>query len=273
LQFADIFAELAPAMEDIFGAGCGTVVVALASTCRRLATLQSSFLQNLMEAFHCWQPESRQVKIVHLVSRLVTFEVAATGGQDGQPEFPIHYMGSQIVQTLLHFNKPIKLVQSLLETETAQLKDMACDPCGSFIIDAFVASEHVGEKSREKLIHKLQGVYFSLATSKHGSRSLDALWQSSDIKGRLVIGEELLQKEAALTSNMFGRILSDKYALPLLKKNKADWKTSQEKDNKKRKLFAELIDAPALDQEVSTKKTKRSKKKKTSPENETLEAG
>ena len=112
--------------------------------------------QNLMEAFHCWQPESRQVKIVHLVSRLVTFEVAATGGQDGQPEFPIHYMGSQIVQTLLHFNKPIKLVQSLLETETAQLKDMACDPCGSFIIDAFVASEHVGEKSREKLIHKLQ---------------------------------------------------------------------------------------------------------------------
>jgi len=29
----------------------------------------------------------------------------------------------------------------------------------------------------------------------------------------------------------------------------------------------------ALDQEVSTKKTKRSKKKKTSPENETLEAG
>ncbi len=90
----------------------------------------------------------------------------------------------------------------------------------------------------------MQGVYFSLATSKHGSRSLDALWQSSDIKGRLVIGEELLQKEAALTSNMFGRILSDKYALPLLKKNKADWKTSQEKDNKKRKLFAELIDAP-----------------------------
>ena len=109
---------------------------------------------------------------------------------------------------------------------------------------------------------------------------MDALWQSCDIKLRSVIGEELLQKEAALTSNMFGRILTDKYALPLLKKQKSDWKANQEKESKKRTLFADLIvkdegnernecdveysDRPSVhfpEPEPARKKTKRSKKK------------
>ncbi len=126
-------------------------------------------------------------------------------------------------------------------------------------------------------------MYFTLATSKHGSRALDALWQSCDIKWRSIIGEELLQKEAALTSNMFGRILMDKYALPLLKKQKSDWKANQEKESKKRTLFADLIvkdegsernecdvecsftDRPSVhfpEPEPARKKTKRSKEKK-----------
>ena len=197
-----------------------------------------------MQTFHCLEPESRQTKIVPLVSRLITYEIASgsvSGSGDEVPTFPVHYIGSQIVQTLLHFNKPIKLVNSLLEMETSQLKELLCDPCGSHVMDALVAGEYVGEKSREKLAQKLQGVYYSLASSKHGSRSLDALWEASDIKWRVLIGEELLQKEAALAATLFGRILSDKYALPLLKKQKSDWKTSQENMTKKRKLFADLI--------------------------------
>ena len=119
-------------------------------------------IQHLMRTFHCFDPESRQIRIVPLVSRLVTFEVFSSGDQDGQPTFPVHYIGSQIVQTLLHFNKPIKIVNSLLEMETSQLKDLLCDPCGSHIMDAFVAGQYVGEKSREKLTHKLQ-----VGTSPH----------------------------------------------------------------------------------------------------------
>ncbi len=36
-------------MEDIFAAGCGTVVLGMANACKRLSTLQAKFLQvNLM---------------------------------------------------------------------------------------------------------------------------------------------------------------------------------------------------------------------------------
>lgn len=194
-----------------------------------------------METFHCFTPEARQTKIVPLVSRLVTFEVAEQPGDD-QQTFPIHIIGSQIIQALLHFGKPIKIVQSLLEMDTSQLRDLFCDSFGSRIMDAFVSAEFVGEKSRDKMIQKLEGSYYSLATTKFGSRALDALWRASAVKTRVSIGEELLQKETALQGNYFGRIIAENYALPLLKRQKSDWKTIQEKESKKRKLFADIVE-------------------------------
>ena len=194
-----------------------------------------------METFHCFTPEPRQMKIVPLVSRLVTYEVAEEPSDD-KKSFPIHIIGSQLIQTLLHFGKPIKIVQSLLEMDTSQLRDMLSDSCGSRIMDAFVSAEFVGEKSHDKLFQKLQGSFYTLATSKFGSRALDALWRTSSVKTRLSIGEELLQKETALVGNYFGRIIAENYALSLLKKQKSDWKTIQEKESKKRKLFADIVD-------------------------------
>ena len=43
----EIFEELASIMEDLFAAGCGAIVLALANACRRLATLQAKFVQVL----------------------------------------------------------------------------------------------------------------------------------------------------------------------------------------------------------------------------------
>lgn len=197
-----------------------------------------------METFHCFTPETRQIKIVPLVSRLITYEVAEQPADD-QPAFKCHIIGSQIVQTLLHFGKPIKIVQSLLEMDTSQLRDLLSDPFGSRIVDAFFSAEFVGEKSHDKLIQKLQGSFYSLATSKFGSRSLDCIWRACSVKTRQSIGEELLQKETALQGNYFGRIIFENYALPLLKRQKGDWKTIQDKESKKRKLFADIVDPVA----------------------------
>ena len=108
-----------------------------------------------METFHCYDPEARQSKIVSLVSRLVTYDVAFGEEKDAET-YSVNYMGSQIIQALLHFNKPIKIVASLLEMDNSELRELLCDSCGSHVMDAFVSAEFVGEKSREKLIQKLQ---------------------------------------------------------------------------------------------------------------------
>ena len=44
-KMAEIFKEIAPGMEDLFAAGSGAVVLALANSCRRLSTLQAQFLE------------------------------------------------------------------------------------------------------------------------------------------------------------------------------------------------------------------------------------
>lgn len=199
-----------------------------------------------MDTFHCSNPEPRQLKIVPLISRLVTYEIAEEPVDDQTQSFPVHIVGSQIVQALLHFGKPIKIVQSLLEMDASQLRDLMCDSCGSRIMDAFVSAEFVGEKSRDKMAQKLQGSFYTLATSKFGSRALDALWRSSPVKTKCSIGEELLLKETALQGNYFGRIIYENYALALLKRQKSDWKTTQEKETKKRKLFANIVE-PTID--------------------------
>ena len=113
-----------------------------------------------METFHCFDPEARQTHIVKLVSRLITFEIAMEDEKKiedvTKTPFAIHHIGSQIVQTLLHFSKPIKIVQSLLDMEMGALRDLFCDLKGSHIMDAFASSQFVGEKSREKLFNKLK---------------------------------------------------------------------------------------------------------------------
>ena len=194
-----------------------------------------------MEAFHCYTPDSRQLKIVPLVARLVTYDVAEAPGDD-KPNFRVEMIGSQIIQTLLQFTKTKKINDSLLAMDNTQLVDLLNSSCGSHIMDAFVSAPFVGEKGRDKMMQKLQGSYFALATNKYGSRALDAIWEASTVKTRISIGEELLEKELALKSNKFGVCLYQSYALELLKRQKMDWKSVQDKNNKKRNLFAGIVE-------------------------------
>jgi hypothetical protein len=55
------------------------------------------------------------------------------------------------------------------------------------------------------------------------------------------IAEELLEKEAALSGNQYGLIIFHKFTLSLFRHQKVDWKAMQEKEGKKRKLFAGLV--------------------------------
>ena len=63
----------------------------------------------------------------------------------------------------------------------------------------------------------------ALACSKHGSRSLDAIWRRSSAKGREWIAAELAEKEAALNASQFGRFFVQKCALSTFKRARGDW--------------------------------------------------
>ena len=80
-----------------------------------------------------------------------------------------------------------------------------------------------------------------LACTKHGSRSLDAIWDAATLKQKILIMDELSTKEPILNSDHFGSILSTNYCLSLYKHKPNEWKDAQGKEFRKKKLFADII--------------------------------
>ena len=71
-------------------------------------------------------------------------------------ETPVNLHGTLIAQEILHFNKPMKVVNSILASDSEKLCQILSDPRGCHITDAFMTSSTIGEKSHESLIKILQ---------------------------------------------------------------------------------------------------------------------
>lgn len=81
----------------------------------------------------------------------------------------------------------------------------------------------------------------ALACTKHGSRSLDAIWDVANLKQKILVMDELSAKEPILNNNQYGSILASKYCLSLYKHRQNEWKDLQGKEFRKKKLFADII--------------------------------
>lgn len=109
-----------------------------------------------MKALNCLEPEDRQNHLVVCVSRLKSFEDSQKMSTENLEKEKLKLHGTLILQVVLDFNKPIKIVNSVLNTDSGDLKKLFCNTMGSHIVDSYVRSQYVGEKSREKLVKKLQ---------------------------------------------------------------------------------------------------------------------
>lgn len=192
--------------------------------------------QQLMKALHCWEPAA-QPHFAVCVAKLETFQQKKDLKDDPQ----INLNGSLILQTLLTFSKPIKVVESLLSTGVDDLLILFGDMRGSHVMDAFMTSASIGEKSREKMGRKLRGRLAQMACSKSGSRSLDAMWAAMNVAQRQQVLAELAPKEAVLNGNQYGKIVASKYQLALYKHRPESWAEHQGATNKKRKLFEDIL--------------------------------
>lgn len=240
-QFESIFEELIEHLGDIFEAGHSGVILALAQGCKRLLTNQGSFVQSLMKIFDCFEPESRQSNFILCLCRLKSFSACENISNDNVQKEKLNLHGTLILQELLDYNKPIKIVNGLLSLDDNVLKDLFSNTMGSHIVDSYVKGLFVGEKSREKLLRKLSGHYQYLASSKYGSRSFEALWKVASIKIKMQIMDELTEKEAAWSRSDFGKIIAGKVNLMLYKRNRDNWKNSLDKVEKNDKVLEKIL--------------------------------
>lgn len=233
-----IFSELDEGVEEILQLGHTGVVASLAKACARLSCQQGKFIKLLLDALHC--SEASGEKLLTSVLKLMPPEVVAK-----QETAPINLHGSIIFQSVLEFNKPIKLVSAILDTKSDQLAKIFTDPKGSFVVNAFVRSKFVGEKSRDKLIRHMEGCYMDLALSSHGSRVLELLYEAAGPSQKESIVKELSERVAQLNSKPWGAIINRKLLVDTYRKNPTLWKNASTKTgggDKVGRMFDKLID-------------------------------
>ena len=86
--------------------------------------------------------------------------------------------------------------------------------------------EHVGE----------------LAGSKHGSRTLDALWKQGSVQHRAALAEALSSVPSrSLSSTQYGMFIQQNYGLQLFKIKKDEWMEAQTREAKNKRLFSDII--------------------------------
>lgn len=109
-----------------------------------------------MECLDCHTPEERQKSFALCISRFQSYDEIQNKDAGNLQREKLNLHGTLILQFVLEFNKPIKVVNSILSIENTQLCQLLSNSMGCHIADSFVKSSFIGEKSRDKLIKKLQ---------------------------------------------------------------------------------------------------------------------
>jgi nucleolar protein 9 len=153
----------------------------------------------------------------------------------------VHPHGLMVLQQMLYFNKPIKLVQNLMELKKDDLVHVLSDKKGSFVADAFCASKFVGEKSRDKLIKHLNDHFLDLALSQFGSRTLETLYNVGNAGHKALIVGELSKKRNQLNSTKFGRIINAKFCCFAFGRGEQPWQAALNSTGRAETLFKDLV--------------------------------
>lgn len=235
-EFESIFDELEGSIEELLQIGHTGVVSSLAQACLRLCTRQGPFMKTFQAALDCTAPKEKSDQFAMLTLKLKPYKVA----MEDKTNF-IHIHGAVILQAMLKYNKPIKLVQCILDTKNDTLTEIFCSPKGSHIVDAFMESKAVGEKSREKLIRHMSGCYLQMAISKHGSWAVEKLFNCAPDAQKVRIVKELSEKHNQLNGSPFGRLLNHKFHIDTYRLSPDQWRASLNKESKVDRLFKDIL--------------------------------
>lgn len=236
-DFENIFQELQEHIEDLLKIGHTGVISSLASACLRLQTKQAQLIVALQSALHISGDKERTKSFFLCLLKLKPFEVL----QQDKSNF-VHLHGSLLIQDILRFNKPIFMVNCILETSPEYLATVLNTPNGSHICDAFLQSKFIGEKSREKLLKHIEGFYVDLAITKFGSRVVESCFAAAHESQKAKIVKELADKINMLKGSPFGKLINHKLRVDTYRLSAEQWKTSlQKKESKAQQLFKDLI--------------------------------
>ncbi|XP_035678451.1 nucleolar protein 9-like isoform X1 [Branchiostoma floridae] len=265
-QLTSVLDEVMPHFEDLLAHGKAMVLINLADACVRHRTGQRRFTKKLLKAFHI--PKNDRLRFVQVVASLQSYELFTGVPEDSSEEqqktakvlTTVTLQGSLLLQYLLKFDDPSDVVDSLEAMSAQELQTLACNSFGSRVLETFLTSPTVSEKRRKPLLQKMMDLYVGLSCDKFGSRVMDVVWKVAPVGVKASIAEKLVEKEDRVRSDQYGRYVWQNCAIDHFTKHKEKWKDVQSAQEKKRKLFQEI-----LAEESPPKKPKKERKETADP--------
>ncbi|KAI8067451.1 armadillo-type protein [Gongronella butleri] len=154
-----------------------------------------------------------------------------------------HIQGSLIVQAIMKMpaDQNTIVINSFLSLPRQVALRWCYTPVGSRAYQAIVASDHVSEKIKKKILKDLLGDYVSLSKDKFGSHIVEACWSVADINMKEKIAQELVKYEHDLSEHHLGKCILWTCKIDLYKRRHDDWVEKEKGIERKKDMFKDIL--------------------------------
>ena len=199
-------------------------IVAVAEKCIEFGTHQDEFVEALVVALKCGAADTRR-KFALLVADFKTYDslFGNENNNENLVQVRVSLHGSLLLQKLFSFGCPDVAFHSFMTLPPSQLAAFACDPSGCHVFDAIFSSPSIDDAKLNKFVSRMKSSLVTMATSKCGSRVIDALWKRSAVKNKIEVAEALTKQLGRISGDRFGKFIARNLQLDNFALRKEQW--------------------------------------------------
>ncbi|KAI8881502.1 ARM repeat-containing protein [Backusella circina FSU 941] len=243
-QLDQMMEELGNSFEKLLKFGKYGVIRSLVDASVKMNTSQKAVVEAIAKALHMPEGTDRK-EFINCCMRMWTLEQWNEASEDEKWDlYKFHLQGSLIVQGIMKMEPECNAIatNSFLSQRPDVVYRWCFSPAGSRAFESIVASPHVNQKMKKKIIRDLSGKFTALSKDKFGSHIMEKCWATADIDSKEKIVSELLKSEYELSSHFIGKGILWTCRIDQYKRRHDEWVEREKGAERKREMFKDILD-------------------------------
>ncbi|KAI8971901.1 armadillo-type protein [Mycotypha africana] len=251
-QLKQILTELKGSFDKIIKNGKYGVIRSLVDAAVKMEVCQQDVVDALVTGLRMPSADDKEgtavedrKEFVNCCMRMWTLDQWKSASYDEKQDlYKFHLQGSLILQGIMQMNEEANAIatSSFLSQRPDTIHRWCFSPVGSRAFESVIASHHVNDKMKKKVMRDLLGKYTSLAKDKFGSHIMDKCWLNADIDMKEKIAAELVKHEHELASHYIGKNILWTCKIDQYKRRHDVWVEREKGAERKREMFKDILD-------------------------------
>jgi hypothetical protein len=167
-------------------------------------------------------------------------------------------VGCQILAAIFQFQSELIkfVIKSFIDLDRDDyLVPMAKDRVASRVLEQFLTGSSIDNKSKLKLVDALKNCYAEMALDSNASHVVDKCYGVADVPRKEKIAAEVASVEQELNKTQHGKFVLRNLRIASFKSKREGWVATEVGNEKKREMFAEIINDGTEDKNKKSKKS------------------